>query len=166
MAYYEPLPPYDLFSINSYSGFQEHQDIEFERGELYVIRYKYGFPYFIGEFYAYNSVNNKDIPSFKIVYKSKYDILRVGKFDRIWVHKPGYIYKKAVDFPRLDYLSLISISGSHGRENREDERKIYEQRSQRFRNELYMNGGKRYYKSKKNKRAKRKTKKRQRKRRK
>ena len=159
MAYYEPLPPYDLFTLDSYSGFQEHQDINFEREQLYVIRYKYGFPYFIGEFYAYNSVNNKNIPTFKIIYKSKYDVLRVGKFDRIWSHAPGYIYKEAIDFPRLDYLSLISISGSHGRENREDERKIYEQRSQRVYNNL--NGGKRY-KSKKHKKIKRKTKKRQR----
>ena len=155
MAYYNGRDPYDLFTLNSYSGFQEHQDIEFERGQLYVIRYKYGFPYFIGKFHAYISINNVKIPTFKIVYKSKDDILRVGKFDRVWVHTPGYVYKKAKDFPRLDYLSLISISGSHARENSEDERKI-------FRNNPYINGGKRYYKSKKHKRVKRKTKKRQR----
>lgn len=160
MAYYGPSPPYDLLTINSYNGFQEHQDINFERGQLYVIRYKYGFPYFIGEFYAYISVNNNKIPTFKIIYKSKDDILRLGKFDRIWTHNPGYIYKPAIEFPRLDYLTLISISGSHARENQEDAIEI--QQTRNYRRSRNINGGKRYYKSKKYKKIKRKTKKHQR----
>lgn len=160
MAYYYGPNQWNTLLINANSGFKEHQDIDFERGARYIIRYKYGFPYFIGEFHAYNSINNRKIPTFKILHKSKDDILRVGKFDRIWVHAPKYVYKKASDFPRLDYLSLISESGKLARANEEDRLEIYQPK--RSRNLRHSKGGKRYCKSRKQTKVKRRTGKRQR----
>ena len=98
MAYYYGLNQLNSLLINANSGFKEHQDINFERGERYIIRHKYGFPYFVGEFHAYNSINNRKIPTFKILHKSKDDILRVGKFDEFGFMRRNMYTRKQVIF--------------------------------------------------------------------